>query len=128
MRTINELKANNDERDFFQFKTNFIRVQVRVGELVVPINNLLVENLTYFQYLELVYLDEYTGNEDVYAIEIYQDDNCEMYSEFFEDIINYYELVDQNNIVHLDKLLISARVDVIYEDGSISSQTFELNE
>ena len=128
MLTINELKANNDERDFFQFKTNFIRVQVRVGELVVPINNLLVENLTYFQYLELVYLDEYTGNEDVYAIEIYQDDNCEMYSEFFEDIINYYELVDQNNIVHLDKLLISARVDVIYEDGSISSQTFELNE
>ena len=128
MLTINELKANNDERDFFQFKTNFIRVQARVGELVVPINNLLVENLTYFQYLELVYLDEYTGNEDVYAIEIYQDDNCEMYSEFFEEIINCYELVDQNNIVHLDKLLIKTRIDVIYADGSISSQTFELNE
>jgi len=30
MLTINELKANNDERDFFQFKTNFIRVQARV--------------------------------------------------------------------------------------------------
>lgn len=128
MLTINELKANNDERDFFQFKTNFIRTQVRVGELVVPINNILVENLTYFQYLELVYLDKYTGNEDVYAIEIYQDDNCEMYSEFFEEIINCYELVDQNNIVHLDKLLIKTRIDVIYADGSISSQTFELNE
>lgn len=121
-------KYNNCEHTFYSFKTNFTGVKLWVdADRFYEIDQILEKNLKNFEMIDLIYLDEYTGYEGTYSICIYSDSKHCVLDDGFAMILKEYDLIDANNIIHFDKLISKAIVEIVYADGELCDQTFERN-
>ena len=116
-----------EECNVYTFEANFIRAELSVDGVRIPVNKMLIENIVSFDFLELVYLDKFTGEESCYSFQIHDDRDDSKYYDAFDELLFMYDLVDDKGIVHLDKLLTEARVDVGYSDGCLCYQSFKEN-